>query len=93
MTEGELKLKRAHKSLKRLAACDGAKVRRAGNSLNGSKLPRNLGVNAVFCQQSCTKMSNSGRVPRSGSCVSQWRYSRFQQVRIRPLLSRAASEH
>lgn len=27
MTEGELKLKRAHKSLKRLATCDGAKVR------------------------------------------------------------------
>lgn len=77
MTEGELKLKRAHKSLKRLAACDGAKVRRAGNSLNGSKLPRNLGVNAVFCQQSCTKMSNSGRVPRSGSCVSQWQLLPF----------------
>lgn len=26
MTEGVLKLKRAHKSLRRLAACDGAKV-------------------------------------------------------------------
>lgn len=85
MTEGELKLKRAHKSLKRLAACDGAKVRRAGSSLNGSKLPRSLGVNAVFCQQSWAKMSDLGRVPRSRSCVSQWRYSHVQQVRIRPL--------
>lgn len=92
MTEGELKLKRAHKSLKRLAACDGAKALRAGNALSGSKLPRSLGVNAVFCQQSCTKMSNLGPVPRGGSRVSQWRFSRFQQVRIRPFMSCAASE-
>lgn len=92
MTEGELKLKRAHKSLKRLAACDGAKALRAGNALGGSKLPHNLGVNAVFCQQSRTKMSNSGPVPRDGSHVSQWRFFRFQQVRIRPFVSRTASE-
>lgn len=69
MTEGELKLKRAHKSLKRLATCDGAKERRLGARQMGASC-LGLGVNAVFCQQPWAKRSGLGHLPRSGSCMS-----------------------